>query len=147
MVFFPSSLRFFPVSPCWERQMAYFEVAVMCAAGWMDGWDGWDGLSPHIFVFPLPAYVLLPPCVFLCMHLRKVRRATKAFGTSCVCCCVHLCTCMCQFVSVLSVFACAFVLSPPPHKGPARVHWPGGSACSVVMRASLVWLGGSSTIS
>lgn len=39
------SASFF-ISPCYEKQMASIEVAVMCAEGWI---DGWDSLSVHTF--------------------------------------------------------------------------------------------------
>lgn len=54
----------------------------------------------------------------------------------------HACTSvLVPIVHTVRVYVCI------PDKGPASVHLLGGSACSVVMRASLVWLGGSSTIS
>lgn len=43
--------------------MAYFEVAVMCAEEWI---DGWDSLSVHTFVF---FYTLFPNLAPPCMHL------------------------------------------------------------------------------
>lgn len=117
-------IEFF-ISACCEKQMAYFEVAVMCVERWI---DGWDSLCLHISLSPpsnVPSLHTSPS--FLPSFLGCV--FTYICGDSCV----RACLCVC--------------LHPDPDKGPARVHWLGGGACSVVMRASLVWLGGSSTIS
>lgn len=131
----------FRVSPCCEEQMAYFEVAVMCAEGWT---DEWDRLSLcYFFFFPLPLN-LAPPCIHhatamcvcICLHsCEDLRGHTSFFVFMYICANAFLCFCVCVLVY------------PSPHKGPTRVHWLGRSACSVAMRASLVWLGGSSTIS
>lgn len=136
--FFPCSCEtafficaLFLISPCWEEQMAYSEVAVMCAEGWTD-----ECLYISVvYTLSLSPY-LDPLCIYLITVSAFAWSSLYAFVWS------RLYTFV-QMHAHVSVFVCVRA----PHKGPTRVHWLGRSACSVVMRASLVWLGGSSAIS
>lgn len=116
-------------SLCREKQMAYFKMAVVCVDRWMDPWE-----SP-IFIYLF--YILSSSHnLYLSLSLCTLSRSISGvcgFSTICL-----------QYF-FLRVFS---LIHPSANEAQwAIVQWLGRSVGSVVMRASLVWLGDSSVIS
>lgn len=110
----------FLISPCCEKQMENFEVAVMCAGGWVDGWDSLSDIFVFFSLSPNVAPSLHTSrhcciCVFACTSW-SMYEGTQVLIV-CVTVSVYFCVDACTSVYV-SVCVCASWSRQRPSQSP-----------------------------